>query len=73
MDSWYFEKELLVEIDIEEPVMETPVKEAVVEEEKSVPAEPRKTLKAFLDSIKTDIINLFQEEDDKNFEEFKNQ
>lgn len=62
-----------VQIDIEEPVMETPVKEAVVEEEKSVPAEPRKTLKAFLDSIKTDIINLFQEEDDKNLDEFKNQ
>jgi cell division protein FtsA len=62
-----------VQIDIEEPVMETPVKEAVVEEEKPVPAEPRKTLKAFLDSIKTDIINLFQEEDDKNLDEFKNQ
>jgi cell division protein FtsA len=62
-----------VQIDIEEPVMETPVKEAVVEEDKPVPAGPRKTLKEFLDSIKTDIINLFQEEDDKNLDEFKNQ
>ncbi len=60
-----------VQIEIEEPVMETPV--AKTEEPVTTTPERKKTLKGFLDSIKTDIINLFQEEDDKNFEEFKNQ
>jgi cell division protein FtsA len=61
-----------VKIDIEAPVLETPVNEVVkIEEPKTI--EPRKkTLKGFLDSIKTDIINLFQEEDDKELDELKN-
>ena len=62
-----------VNIEIEEPVLETPVNEVVKTEEPKTIEPRKKTLKAFLDSIKTDIINLFQEEDDKNFEEFKNQ
>jgi cell division protein FtsA len=60
-----------VQIEIEEPVMETPL--AKTEEPVTTTPQRKKTLKEFLDSIKTDIINLFQEEDDKNFEEFKNQ
>ncbi len=62
-----------VQIDIEEPVLETPVNQAVKTEEPIIVEPRKKTLKAFLDSIKTDIINLFQEEDDKEFEELKNQ
>jgi cell division protein FtsA len=64
-----------VDIEIEEPVSETPVNEGVTTEEPEakVGGRRKKTLKGFLDSIKTDIINLFQEEDDKNFEELKNQ
>jgi hypothetical protein len=60
-----------VQIDIEEPVMETPV--AKTEEPVIQKPDRKKTLKGFLDSIKTDIINLFQEEDDKELDELKNQ
>jgi cell division protein FtsA len=60
-----------VQIEIEEPVMETPA--VPVDQEQKTVVVRKKSLKKFLDSIKTDIINLFQEEDDKNFEEFKNQ
>ena len=60
-----------VQIDIEEPVMETPA--VPVDQEQKTVVVRKKSLKTFLDSIKTDIINLFQEEDDKDFEELKNQ
>jgi cell division protein FtsA len=62
-----------VNIDIETPVLETPFDDGVKKEEPKTIGPRKKTLKEFLDSIKTDIINLFQEEDDKNFEEIKNQ
>jgi cell division protein FtsA len=62
-----------VNIDIEAPVLETPVNEVVKTEEPKTIEPRKKTLKAFLDSIKTDIINLFQEEDDKELDELKNQ
>jgi len=62
-----------VNIEIEEPVLETPVNDVVKTEEPKTIEPRKKTLKAFLDSIKTDIINLFQEEDDKELDELKNQ